>query len=151
MFLTAVLAAALTPASPAPEATDVADQAREIEIDGNAERIFDELDKDHSGFLESPESPFVTLVFEDRDTGAEQAMAFEDREPGKQLAEAFTGTAVLGAADDPEQLAAFYDDADTDGDGRISFREYHGWSRARLAELGIEISTVLKIQHPSEN
>ena len=158
MLLTLVLAVALAPASPSSEATEVADQTREIELDGDLERIFDELDRNASGFLEAPESPFVTLTFEDRDSGTgteiggtEKAMVFQDRAPGEKLAEALTGTVVLGAADDPEQLAAFYDEADTDGDGRISFREYHSWSRASLAELGIERTSVLKIQHPSEN
>ena len=158
MLLALVLAVALAPASPSSQATDVADRTREIELDGNLETVFDELDENASGFLEMPESPFVTLTFQDRESstatetgGTEKAMVFEDRAPGEKLAEALTGTVVLGAADDPEQLAAFYNEADTDGDGRISFREYHGWSRARLAELGIERTSVLKIQQPSEN
>ena len=158
MLLTLVLAFALAPASPSSEATEVADQTREIELDGDLERVFDELDRNASGFLEAPESPFVTLTFEDRDSGTEteiggteKAMVFQDRAPGEKLAEDLKGTVVLGAADDPEQLAAFYDEADTDDDGRISFREYHIWSRASLAELGIERTSVLKIQQPSEN
>ena len=113
--------------------------------------IFDELDKDDSGFLELPESPFVTLLFQDRnpagESGAEKAIVFDDLKPG----EAMTGTAIFGDATDPEQLAEFYEAADTDGDGRISFREYYNWQRVQLAELGIEFSSVLKIQQPSEN
>jgi DNA-binding CsgD family transcriptional regulator len=150
MFVTLVAALALAPTTPAPETVD---QTREIELNGNSEKIFDELDKNGSGFLEKPESPFVTLVFEDRDTmsdGGESttdAAVFTDAEQGEML----TGTATLGDASDQVQLAEFYDAADTDKDGRISFREYTSWSRARLAELGIEISTVLKIQKPSEN
>ena len=138
MLLALVLAATLAPASPFSEAIDGADQTGEIELDGNLEAVFDELDENASGFLEMPESPFVTLTF-------------QERAPGESLAESLTGTAVLGAADDPEQLAAFYNEADTDGDRRISFREYHSWSKASLAELGIERTTVLKIQQPSEN
>ncbi|MCA0977886.1 LuxR C-terminal-related transcriptional regulator [Qipengyuania flava] len=138
MLLALVLAATLPPASPSSEAIEIADGTREIELDGNLETVFDELDKDASGFLEMTESPFVTLTF-------------QDRAPGERLAETLTGTVVLGAADDSEQLAAFYNEADTDGDRRISFREYHSWSSARLAELGIERTSVLKIQQPSEN
>ena len=158
MLLALVLATTLAPASPSSEAIDGADQTGEIELDGNLETVFDELDKNASGFLEMPESPFVTLTFQDRESGmepesggTEQAMVFQNRAPGEKLAEALTGTVVLGAADDPEQLAAFYNEADIDGDRRISFREYHGWSSARLAELGIERTSVLKIQQPSDN
>jgi DNA-binding CsgD family transcriptional regulator len=151
MIFSLVLALALAPANPSANTSDIADQNGEIVLDGNSEKIFDELDKDDSGFLERPESPFVTLVFEDRDladeNGAEKAIVLDDLKPGESM----TGTAVLGDATDPEQLAEFYEAADTDGDGRISFREYYNWTRVHLAELGIEISSVLKIQQPAEN
>ena len=151
MIFTLVLALALAPANPSADTSDIADQNGEIVLEGNSEKIFDELDKDDSGFLELPESPFVTLLFQDRnpagESGAEKAIVFDDLKPG----EAMTGTAIFGDATDPEQLAEFYEAADTDGDRRISFREYYNWQRVQLAELGIEFSSVLKIQQPSEN
>lgn len=106
----------------------------DIQIDGNPERLFDLLDQDDSGFLENPESPFVTVAFLDSDSTA-----------------ASEGKAVLGDSNDAEQIAAFYSLADTDSDGRISFREYNIWSRERFAELGIEIASIIKVLPPPES
>lgn len=128
MSLAIVLALALAPANQ--PATDAARPARTatVELDPDLEPVFEKLDADRSGYLESPESPFVTLAF------VEVRGRTEDR-----------GTAVLGDGTDLEQVAAFYRDADTDRDGRVSFREYYAWSNARLAELGIEVTSVLKV------
>ncbi|MEE4200008.1 sigma factor-like helix-turn-helix DNA-binding protein [Erythrobacter sp.] len=120
MIFASLLAVLLTTASQP-------DEPREIAIENNPERLFDHLDADGSGFLEEPESPFVTMAFIDDDASPE-----------------LEGTAILGDGTDPEQIARFYAEADGDGDRRISFREYFAWSEARLAELGIEVQHVTK-------
>jgi|TARA_R100000049_G_C1953638_1_gene104102 DNA-binding CsgD family transcriptional regulator/Ca2+-binding EF-hand superfamily protein len=145
MIFSLVVALALAPENPSADATAIADQNAEIVYEGNSEEIFDELDRDDSGFLELPESPFVTLVFRDRDSAGEnateKAIVFDDLNPGDYM----TGTTILGDATDPEHLAEFYEVADADSDGRISFREYYNWHRLQM-ELGIEFSRVLKIE-----
>lgn len=100
----------------------------EIEIDGRIDRVFAHVDADKSGFLESPESPFVTIEFAEG-SGAERV----------------EGSAVIGDGTDPKQVAEFYADADADNDGRISLAEYAKWSEARWAEMGIEIKTIMKV------
>lgn len=117
------LAAATAAASAAATPTEI-----EIEIDGRIDRVFAHVDADKSGFLESPESPFVTVEFVEG-SGAER------RE----------GSAVIGDGTDPKQVAEFYADADTDRDGRISLTEYSVWSERHWAELGIEIKTIMKV------
>lgn len=131
MSLALVLALALAPSSPlAPEAEIAAATPNkiEIEIDGRIDRVFAHVDADKSGFLENPESPFVTVEFAEG-SGAER------RE----------GSAVIGDGTDPKQVAEFYAEADTDRDGRISLAEYAKWSEARWAEMGIEIKTIMKV------
>lgn len=100
----------------------------EIEFDNDFERLFEHLDRDDSGYLEDPESPFVAVAFVD-------PQSHSDPE----------GQANLADARDSGQVAAFYRAADTDADGRISFHEYHSWSEARWAELGIEVSNIVKV------
>jgi DNA-binding CsgD family transcriptional regulator len=127
MSLAIVLALSLaTGEHPAP---DLARRGKpvEIAIDSNLEPIFDQLDENGSGYLESPESPFVTLAFINPD--------YPDDGPG---------TAVLGDGTDPAQVSEFYGVADTDLDDRVSFREYYIWSRNQLAAMGIATSMVLK-------
>ena len=99
-----------------------------VELSGNIQPLFDDLDEDGSGFLEQPESPFVTLVFVD---------------PASE--NGLEGEAVLGDAADPEQVSEFYAEADADGDSRVSFREYYAWHRNSLAEMGIEMTSILRI------
>jgi DNA-binding CsgD family transcriptional regulator len=132
MSLALVFALALAPAQgPATEAKTPAPPA-EIRIEGNLEPIFDQIDENRSGYLESPESPFVELAILDLKVPVE---------PGAD----HNGNAILGDPSDPAQAADFYDAADKDGDGRISFREYHAWHRERLAALGIDTSMVVKV------
>lgn len=100
----------------------------EIEIDGRIDRVFAHVDADKSGYLENPESPFVTIEFAEG-SGAERV----------------EGSAVIGDGTNPEQIADFYADADTDKDGRISLTEYAKWSEAHWAEMGIEVKTILKV------
>ncbi|UYV14556.1 LuxR C-terminal-related transcriptional regulator [Porphyrobacter sp. ULC335] len=117
--------------SPREYATWAKPAQREIKIENNLEPIFDKLDANGSGYLESPESPFIDLALLDPAFPVE---AGQDH----------NGNAVLGDGTDPAQVAEFYAASDTDDDGRVSFREYYTWSEARLAELGVEVSSVLK-------
>jgi DNA-binding CsgD family transcriptional regulator len=131
MSLAIVLALALTAggepaANPAPPAKGI-----EIALDTNLEPIFDQLDENRSGFLENPESPFIELAILDTDYPAE---------PGQD----HNGNAVLGDKTDPAQVADFYAAADADADGRVSFREYYAWNKVHLAQLGIEVTSVVK-------
>jgi DNA-binding CsgD family transcriptional regulator len=123
MFFAALLALALALAPGLPTA-----EGGEIVIEQNREATFDHLDTDGSGYLEDPESPFVTIAFTSEDASG-----------------APDGKAVIGDSDDPRQIAEFYAEADTDADGRVSFREYFAWSDARWAELGIDVSSIVKI------
>lgn len=134
MSLTIAFALALTSAGqPGNEATKPADPGV-IQIDTNMEPIFNKLDENGSGYLEQPESPFVAMAVID-------PARLEDPET----------MAVLGDGTDPEQIAQFYAEADTDGDGRISFREFHAWNSARLAELGIDTTIALKVRPVPES
>lgn len=131
MSLALVLVFSLAPASLlAPDAEPAAATPTDIaiEIDGRIDRVFALVDADKSGFLENPESPFVTVEFAEG-SGAERV----------------EGSAVLGDGTDPRQVAEFYTDADTDKDGRISLAEYAVWSEAHWAEMGIEIKTIMKV------
>lgn len=103
----------------------------EIELDSDLSEVFAHLDRNNSGYLESPESPFVTATFVDP----------TDSDQRKR-------DAVIGNSSDPARVAEFYAAADADRDGRISLDEYRVWSKASLAEMGIEVKTILKV-HPS--
>jgi DNA-binding CsgD family transcriptional regulator len=128
------LALALIPAGqPATEATTPAEPG-EIRVDSNMAPIFDKLDENRSGYLEPPESPFVAMAFIDPAIPADQAT-----------------TAVLGDSTDADQIAEFYAEADTDSDGRVSFREFHVWNSANLAKLGIDNSIVLTVRPVPES
>ncbi len=130
MSLAIVLVLALATPHAAHQGTPPADQA-EIAMNNNLEPIFAQLDANGSGYLERPESPFIDLALLDTalpvDPGADH-----------------NGNAVLGDARDPAQVADFYAAADTDADGRVSFREYYAWSVAQLDQLGIEVTMVVK-------
>jgi len=121
MLSLAVLGLALATAEPSA-------QPAEIEIDGDLGKLFAHLDDDDSGYLGSPESPFVTVEFVDG-SGPEKV----------------EGVANISYGTDPAQIAEFYATADTDGDHRISLHEYTVWSKARWAELGIEVKTIMKV------
>jgi DNA-binding CsgD family transcriptional regulator len=129
MSLAIVLALALAPANLlAPDVEPTTATPIEIEIDGRIDRVFAHVDADKSGYLESPESPFVTIEFVEG-SGADR----------------IEGSAVIGDGTDPDQVAEFYAEADTDRDGRISLAEYTAWSEARWAEMGIAIKTIMKV------
>ena len=94
-------------------------------------RTFDFLDANGSGFLEQPESPFI---------GFATADAGQAEEVENALALALEGK--TGQAASPQELEQFYGEADSDGDGRVSYAEYHIWSVPRLAELGVSLITI---------
>jgi DNA-binding CsgD family transcriptional regulator len=125
------LAAATAAASAAAGASANADKparAAVIKLDPDMTPVFDKLDENASGYLERPESPFVAMAILD-----------STQQDGPET------SAILGDKTDPEQVARFYAEADTDGDGRVSFREFHVWNSAQLAALGIDTSLELKI------
>lgn len=105
-----------------------------IQLDTNVEPIFNLIDENRSGYLEQPESPFVAMALVDPPSPA----------PAKT-------TAVLGDNSDAERIASFYAEADTDGDGRVSFREFHVWHSANLAQLGITTTIPLKVSPPPDS
>jgi hypothetical protein len=124
MSLSVILALAL---ATAPDTSPPAAPA--IRLDSNMAPIFDKLDEDASGYLEQPESPFVTTAIID---------------PAQP--DAPDTSARPGNAGDPEPVAQFYAAADTDGDTRVSFREFHVWNTARLAGLGVDTSMALTLR-----
>lgn len=129
MFLIALSALALAPSTQVQRQDDNEAKWVEIESGRNLDKVFETLDGDGSGYLENPESPFVTVAFLDED-GAGQT----------------EGKATLGDSKNEGQIAQFYAEADTDGDNRVSFAEYYAWSETRWAELGIEIKSIIKVR-----
>lgn len=131
MSLAIVFALALAlalPGDPPPEVAPPPAQPTTIKLDTNMAPIFDHLDANRSGYLEAPEAPFVDMAIID------PARSGDDKT-----------TAVLGDKTDPEQVARFYAEADSDGDKRVSFREFHVWNSAELKRLGIDTAIPLKV------
>ena len=128
MSLCAVLALALAPVAQTAMQADAPARAAVIKLDPDMTPVFDKLDENSSGYLERPESPFVPVAILDpaRPDGPESSPM-----PGDKT--------------DADQVARFYAEADTDGDGRVSFREFHKWNSARLATLGIDTSLELEV------
>ncbi|MEM6858893.1 MAG: LuxR C-terminal-related transcriptional regulator [Pseudomonadota bacterium] len=94
-------------------------------------RTFNGLDENGSGFLEDPESPFVKTLILEKGRVVDEDLALA-------LAEEINGTP------DPEKSAQFYAEADRDGDGRVSYAEFHTWSVPRIAELGLDLIEAMK-------
>jgi len=99
-------------------------EASPAEIVSITQTTFHHLDADHSGFLEATESPVSANegprpVYR-RDSNGNAVPTGEMVELSDQ-----------GVRDD------FYRRADSDGDGRISYPEYHQWSAPNLARSGI--------------
>ncbi|MEO0871720.1 MAG: LuxR C-terminal-related transcriptional regulator, partial [Pseudomonadota bacterium] len=97
---------------------------------------FDFLDEDKSGFLEGRESPVSaqskpqSLLTKDEDgnvTGTEKRLMTQK-----------------------EATEGFYALADTDGDGRVSYAEYHAWSRPALQRIGIPKAWVPNLEPAPE-
>lgn len=122
MSLVTLMSVAFFVSNPATKPVD-------IEIDRNHEQLFDQLDENDSGYLENPESPFVTMAFLEEDD-----LQDDNR------------SAILGDETGPQQIAEFYAGADTNGDKRVSLTEYSNWSDARLAKMGIKIKTVIEVE-----
>ncbi|MEO1044685.1 MAG: LuxR C-terminal-related transcriptional regulator [Pseudomonadota bacterium] len=113
------------------EAHRLIDEATVTRIAEVTQRTFEYLDTDGSGFLEQPESPSIQFaVF--------TSSALLDAE--EQIERALEKT----TSQDTVQLAEFYSEADRDGDGKVSYAEYHDWSAPRLAQLGIDPVNDLK-------
>ncbi|MEL6738801.1 MAG: hypothetical protein AAFO28_07725, partial [Pseudomonadota bacterium] len=104
---------------PAPEPQD-------SRLSAMTRRTFDGLDENGSGFLENPESPFLKTLMLEKGRVVDQDLALV-------LTEEINGTP------DPQKSAQFYAEADRDGDGRVSYAEYHTWSVPRIAELGMDL------------
>ncbi|HEU4651907.1 MAG TPA: EF-hand domain-containing protein [Croceibacterium sp.] len=112
---TAVEAAALPPGNVMPN---------EAEIVHMTQTTFHHLDADNSGYLDGTESPVHALK-------GPQPVYRRDGN-GKLVA---TGETVV--QDESEIVAEFYRRADKDGDGRISYPEFHHWSVPNLVRNGI--------------
>ena len=89
-------------------------------------RTFEGLDENGSGFLEDPESPFVKTLTLEKGGLIDPSLAIAMTQEARATA-------------DPERSAQFYVEADRDGDGRVSYTEYHAWSVPRIAELGLDL------------
>lgn len=133
MCFATFLALALAPADRPVTHIEPDEAASAIRIDPNPEPIFDLFDRDGSGFLENPESPFVTAVI-----APETARNVEDETASDK-------------GHDHVRLAEFYSAADRDRDGRISFREFHAWHVARLASSGIESVGLIEVRPAPES
>lgn len=94
-------------------------------------KTFDQLDADKSSFLEHPESPFIAIALLNDDS-AQDADAASRR------------SAKITEPADPSTHAIFYSEADQDGDGKVSYAEYHQWSVPRLAQMGLDLVASLK-------
>ncbi len=132
MVLASIIALVLVAAPQPDQKIALSEKAGAIELNPNIEPIFEMLDKDGSGYLESPESPFVELAFL---ADPAEGLSEENRK----------GVAGLGNGADPEHIAEFYSTADSDGDGRVSFREFYSWHQARLDQLGVEITSIIGV------
>lgn len=92
-------------------------------------RVFDSLDADGSGFLERPETPLRRMIL----LGPDDRLDTDRR---------IVRTARLDPPGQPDEalLDEFYLAADQDGDGVVSYTEYHAWSVPRLAEMGLDLA-----------
>lgn len=127
--LAIIIALALVPADQPATDPNAPAEPGAIRLDTNMEPVFEKLDENRNGYLEQPESPFVALAL------------IEPEGPAAPETKAVLGNRTS----DPGQIARFYAEADTDADGRVSFREFHVWNSANLAKLGIETSVALKV------
>jgi DNA-binding CsgD family transcriptional regulator len=100
--------------------------ASEAEIVSITQTTFHNLDADHSGFLDGVESPVRAMK-------GPQPVYRRD-ENGNVVP---TGETVV--QNDEELRAQFYERVDKDGDGRISYPEYHQWSAPNLVRNGIPV------------
>lgn len=95
------------------------------------QRTFDGLDEDNSGFLEQPESPYVKMLLLGPEDTVDESGTIARASNARQ-------------APDPDRTNGFYAEADQNGDGKISYAEYHAWAVPGLAELGLDLVEMLK-------
>lgn len=98
--------------------------ASDAEIVTITQTTFHNVDTDNSGFLEGQESPL-------RASNDPQPVYRRDAD-GNVVP---TGETIV--QNDDELRAQFYKSADKDGDGRVSYPEYHQWQAPNLARTGI--------------
>lgn len=91
--------------------------------------VFESLDTNGSGFLERPETPLRRMIMLGPDDTVD--------ETGRIVR---TGKLDPPGKVDADLLDEFYDAADQNGDGAVSYAEYHAWSLPRLAELGLTLA-----------
>ncbi len=123
------------PADAEERALDTAVNANETKIAQSTRRAFNSLDEDDSGFLEKPESALRKVVM----LGPDDAVY-----PSGTVARSLE--AQREETPDPGTLAEFYREVDRDGDGRVSYAEYHDWAMPQLAAIGLELAAGLKSQ-----
>jgi DNA-binding CsgD family transcriptional regulator len=131
------IALVLTQSGAAPEA-DIAQQARtaqaallpghvaasEAEIVTITQTTFHNVDADNSGFIDGKESPVRAMK-------GPQPVYRRD-EDGNVVP---TGETIV--QNDDELRAQFYQRVDKDGDGRVSYPEFHQWHAPNVARNGI--------------
>ncbi len=96
----------------------------EAEIVHMTQTTFHHVDADNSGYIDGLESPITPME-------GPQPVYRRD-EQGNVVP---TGETIVQNAD--EVRAEFYRRADRDGDGRISYPEFHHWSKPNLVRNGI--------------
>lgn len=143
MLMTIVAALALSPQA-APEAASppAATSSAEERIAASTRRTFDLLDKDGSGFLEPPELPIIQFaVMEKEEVAGAVARVLSEASSSadtpRKTGVTVNGVKLAGAA----SAEQFYREADRDGDGRVSYAEFHQWSGAQLASIGMDLLT----------
>ncbi|MFN3989216.1 MAG: LuxR C-terminal-related transcriptional regulator [Erythrobacter sp.] len=117
----------------------------EERIAASTRRTFNLLDEDRSGFLEPPESPIIQFALMDKDetaTAVAKVLNAARKGAENEARTAITTSGVkLSGSDSAEQ---FYREADRDGDGKVSYAEFHQWSAAQLASIGMDLAAASK-------
>jgi DNA-binding CsgD family transcriptional regulator len=127
----------------APEAASPPATASTAEerIAASTRRTFATLDRDGSGFLEPPESPIIkfAILNTNADKGQVANLVLNNNDPGgaKDKLTIETSGVRLTGSDSAEQ---FYRETDRDGDGKISYAEFHKWSAAQLASIFLDLA-----------
>lgn len=127
-------------AAPQSAMPPAAASTHEERIAASTRRAFNLLDTDGSGFLEPPESPIIKFaVMEKEEMAGAVARVLNEAQGGAAVGStaAITVDGVrLAGADTAEQ---FYREADRNGDGKVSYAEFHQWSGAQLASIAVDL------------
>lgn len=136
----AILALSQQTAPQAASPTATASSAEE-RIAASTRRTFAMLDENQSGFLEPPESPIIQFAVIDKEGTAAAVARVLNKARGRANGEAKPAIAASGiklaGSDSAEQ---FYREADRDSDGKVSYAEFHQWSAAQLASIGMDLA-----------